>query len=137
MSSTNDPDDLRQRSVRTLAWIGDVEFERVVRLGLSRRGDYSTDRLDKLRARIVNAEAQAALLAELIDAELLSEAELSVVGRARNAAVRGAVRSDVRSYRAATALEALIAWWLHGGDSQRFAELVLPRIEARIDELLG
>jgi ribonuclease-3 family protein len=130
------PADLRQRSIRTLAWLGDAEFEREVRWRLSVRGDFPTDRLDKLRARIVNAEAQAALLAELIAAGVLREDELAVVGRARNAAVRGAIRRSVRDYRAATALEALIGWWLYGGPTERFAELIVPAIEARIDALL-
>lgn len=128
--------DLRQRSIRTLAWLGDAEFEREVRWRLTVRGDFPTDRLDKLRARIVNAEAQAELLAELLAAGVLREAELAVVGRARNAAVRGAIRRSVRDYRAATALEALIAWWLYGGQTERFAELIVPAIEARIDALL-
>jgi ribonuclease-3 family protein len=130
------PLDWRQRSIRTLAWLGDVEFEREVRWRLSARGDFRTDRLDKLRARIVNAESQAALLAELIASGNLREEELAVVGRARNAAVRGAIRRSVRDYRAATALEALIAWWLYGGQAERFAELIVPAIEARIDALL-
>lgn len=129
--------DLRQRSIRTLAWLGDAEFEREVRWRLSTRGDFPTDRLDKLRARIVNAESQAALLAELIAAGVLREDELAVVGRGRNAAVRGMVRRNVRDYRAATALEALIAWWLYGGQTERFIELIVPAIEARIEALLS
>jgi ribonuclease-3 family protein len=128
--------DLRQRSIRTLAWLGDAEFEREVRWRLSMRGDFPTDRLDKLRARIVNAEAQAALLAELIAVGALREDELAVVGRARNAAVRGTIRRNVREYRAATGLEALIAWWIYGGMSERFVALIVPAIEARIDALL-
>lgn len=128
---------LRDRSIRTLAWLGDCEFEREVRLRLVRRGDYSTDRLDKLRARIVNAAAQSELLAELL--ERLDEQERAVVRRARNAAPRGVGRGSagVREYRAATALEALIAWWLLGGLQGRFVELVVPAIEARIDALLA
>jgi ribonuclease-3 family protein len=138
VSSSPKHPQLRGRSVRTLAWLGDAEFERVVRLRLSLRGDYPTDRLDKLRAQIVNAEAQAALLGELIEAGSLREDELALVGRARNTAVRGGSRSrrNVRDYRAATALEALIAWWLTGGEGERFAALIVPAIEARLDELL-
>ena len=128
--------DLRQRSIRTLAWLGDAEFEREVRWRLSARGDFRTDRLDKVRARIVNAESQAALLGELITAGKLREDELAVVGRARNAAVRGVIRRNVRDYRAATALEALIAWWLCAGETERFTQLIVPAIEARIDALL-
>ena len=139
-----EPEHLRQRSIRTLAWLGDAEFEREVRLRLSRRGDHRTDRLDKLRARLVNAEAQAELLAELIEADALREDELAVVGRARNTAVRGGGRRSrsgskrsVRDYRSATALEALVAWWVHGGEAERFAALVGPALEARIDEWLA
>jgi ribonuclease III family protein len=129
---------LRGRSIRTLAWLGDVEFEREVRLRLSRRGDYPTDRLDKLRARLVRAEAQAELLAELIEGALLREDELAVVGRARNCAVkRTGARRGIREYRAATALEALIAWWLVGGQSDRFELLIIPAIEGRIDRMLA
>lgn len=131
--------DLRSRSIRTLAWLGDVEFEREVRLRLARRGDYSTDKLDKARARIVNATAQAELLAELLAAEVLDEREQSVVRRGRNTAVRAAGhrRGTVRDYRAATALEALIAWWLLGGARDRFETLIIPAIEARVDLALG
>lgn len=129
---------LRGRSIRTLAWLGDVEFEREVRLRLSRRGDYPTDRLDKLRARLVRAEAQAELLAELIEGALLREDELAVVARARNCAVkRTGARRGIREYRAATALEALIAWWLVGGQSDRFELLIIPAIEGRIDRMLA
>lgn len=129
---------LRTRSLRTLAWLGDAEFEREVRLRLSRRGDYPTDRLDKWRARIVNAEAQAELLARLIDGQLLLEPELAVVRRARNTSVRGGGRGrrDVRAYRQATALEALIAWWLCAGEHARFEQLLAPEIELRIDALV-
>ncbi len=130
---------LRQRSVRTLAWIGDAEFEREVRLRLSRRGDFKTDKLDKMRAKIVNAGAQAELLAGLLDAETLDERELNVVGRGRNTALRkaGHRRGTVREYRASTALEALIAWWILGGERARFDALVAPAIEAAIDRLLS
>lgn len=138
--SSESPDDLRLRghSLRTLAWLGDAEFEREVRLRLARRGDYPTDKLDKLRARIVNAEAQAALLAELLAAERLDEHEQSLVRRGRNTALRAAGRRSgtVRDYRAATALEALIAWWTLAGQHERFEQLIAPAIEARIDALL-
>lgn len=130
---------LRQRSVRTLAWLGDAEFEREVRLRLARRGDYSTDKLDKLRAKIVNASAQARLLESLLADEALDEREQSVVRRGRNTAVRSAGhrRGTVREYRAATALEALIAWWLLAGEHARFDAVIVPAIEAAIDEVLG
>ncbi len=130
--------DLRRRSIRTLAWLGDAEFEREVRLRLSRRGDWPTDKLDKLRARIVNAEAQAAMLKRMTDS--LTEAELAVVQRGRNTDVRGSGRRrNVKAYRAATGFEALIAWWSLGDPEQRarMDALLYPAIERRLDELFA
>lgn len=127
--------DLRGRSVRTLAWLGDAEFEREVRMRLAQRGDYPTDRLHAMTARVVCAEAQAELLAAIESG--LDEAELGVVRRARNLSSKAggrAVRS-VRDYRSATALEALVAHWCFGapGGRARFEALISPWLATRID----
>jgi ribonuclease-3 family protein len=130
---------LGERSVRTLAWLGDAEFEREVRIRLARRGDYPTDRLHAMKALVVCAEAQAELLA-VIEAEL-DEVEAGVVRRARNlnhkAGGRG-VRST-RQYRAATGLEALVGHWcfVAAGGRERLNAVVIPWIEARIDAAVG
>ncbi len=126
------------RSIRTLAWLGDAVFEQDVRRRLVGRGDYPTDRLDAMKAEIVRAEAQAALLAA-IEPDL-DEDERSVTRRARNARVSGTARTRARveAYRRATALEALVAHWELGGDPgrRRYAELVVPRLEAAIDQAI-
>lgn len=128
---------LRQRSIRTLAWLGDAQFELQLRVRLSRRGDYPLDRLDHARAMVSRAEAQAALL-EQVERDLQPE-ELAVVGRARNASLKAGARSqrDTRAYRAATALEALVAHWMLGGEQDRFEALLAPRMEAAIDEAIA
>ena len=72
---------LSGRSTRTLAGLGDVEFEREGRYRLARRGDYPTDRLDTMKTRIVRAEAQAELLESVLP--LLRPDELAVVQRGR------------------------------------------------------
>ena len=119
--------DLRQHSVRTLAWLGDAEFEQIVRRRVALLGDYPVDRLDRARALVSRAEAQAELVAAIEPA--LREEEAAVVRRARNASVRsgGRVKRDVKAYRAATGLEALVAWWVLGG----------PEGEARLEAVLG
>ena len=132
-------DDLRGRSIRTLAWLGDAEFEREVRLRLARRGDFPTDRLHALKARVVCAEAQAELLAA-IEPEL-DEQEAIVVRRGRNSSCKGSPRGirNVKAYRAATGLEALVAHWLLGdADARaRFERLVVPLLEQAIDAVLA
>ncbi|MEZ4448700.1 MAG: ribonuclease III domain-containing protein [Nannocystaceae bacterium] len=131
--------DLRARSVRTLAWLGDADFEREVRRRVVARGDYPVDRLDAVKALVVRAESQAALLAA-IEGEL-EEDERSLVRRARNQSPRsgGRVQRDTRAYRSATALEALVGLWFHGGEPgpTRFEALLGARIEAAIDAALA
>lgn len=131
-------EELGARSVRTLAWLGDAEFEREIRLRIARRGDYPTDRLDAIKARIVRAESQARLLEALEDD--LGEEELGVVRRGRNTRpTSSARRTRTRAYRAATALEALVAFWkLDGARGQRrFDKILAPLLEAAIDDALA
>ncbi len=127
-----------ERSVRTLAWLGDAEFEREVRLRLARRGDFPTDRMHGMKAKVVCAEAQAELLAALEPA--LDEAEAGVVRRARNLSHKAGSRGvrSTRDYRSSTALEALVAHWcLCTPGRARFDELVVPWLEARIDAAMA
>jgi ribonuclease-3 family protein len=130
--------DLQSRSIRTLAWLGDVEYEREVRVRLVARGDYPTHRLDAIKALIVCAEAQAELLEAIEPA--LDDDEAAVVRRGRNTSVRGSARSqrNTKAYRAATGFEALIAHWCHAHPRgrERLAELVDPPLEAIIDRAI-
>lgn len=124
---------LLQRSVRTLAWLGDAAFERDVRWRVCGRGDHPVDRLDSIKADVVRAEAQAALL-EIIEPEL-TEDEHAVVRRGRNAkttSIRG--KKDTQTYRSSTGFEALVARWaLLGGEWARYEALVVPHLEPMID----
>ncbi len=126
-------DALLQRSVRTLAWLGDAAYERDVRWRVSGRGDYPVDRLDAIKADVVRAEAQAELL-ETIEPEL-TEDEHAVVQRGRNAktpSLKG--KKDTQTYRSATGFEALVARWaLREGGWERYEALVVPRLEPMID----
>jgi ribonuclease-3 family protein len=127
--------DLSRRSARTLAWLGDAVFEREVRFRIASRGDYPVDRLDAMKAEVVRAETQA----ELLDAiePRLDEAEADVVQRGRNAQVSasGGAKRDVRTYRRATALEALVAYWATAPEPGwvRFDELLDGPLREAID----
>jgi ribonuclease-3 family protein len=129
---------LRTRSIRTLAWLGDVEYEREVRWRIARRGDWPTQQLDTVRADLVRSEAQAAMLAAI--EEDLSEEEHDVVRRARNARVSGSGRSqrNIKDYRAASGLEALVAHWaMDPATRGRFEAVIGPRLEEAIEEALA
>ena len=132
------------RSIRALAWLGDAEFELEVRRRLCDRGDFPSDRLDAMKAEVVCAERQAALLAELEAEDALDDAERDLVRRARNADVgRRRGREQARTYRSATALEALVGHWRHAaGDADergdaRFDALLSSRIDRAIDEAVA
>ena len=135
------PDDrhLQGRSSRNLAWLGDAEYEREVRLRLLRSDNWSGDRLDKIRSSLVRAEAQAEILAEIEDQ--LDEDEKAVVRRGRNAAVRsgGRFKRDTRDYRSSTAFEALIAHWCVAGPPgrSRFEAVIIPPLQKRIDDAVA
>lgn len=124
------------RSIRTAAWLGDAYFELELRRKIAARGDWPVARLDRVRAALSRAETQAAFL-DLI-ADQLDETELEVVARGRNASVRsgGRVKRDVKSYRAATAFEALVCHWFEGGESgrTRFSTLLNDTIDQALDE---
>lgn len=130
---------VRNASIRTLAWLGDVEFERIVRWALARRGDHPVTRLDTARAKIVRAEGQARLL-EVIRPQL-TEHEQAVVRRATNAAVggRGRAMRDTRAYRAATGFEALLGWWACGESEarERMHALLMPPLADAVDDALA
>ena len=120
-----------RRSVRTLAWLGDAEFEVWVRRALAERSDLPADRLDAIKAAVVRAESQARALEAIWDA--LTPDERALAQRARNAAVRGTPRGDVRTYRAATAFEALVGAWCLGGREDRFEAVVGPWLAEALD----
>lgn len=129
---------LLQRSVRNLAWIGDVQFELDIRMRLFQSGDWPPRLLERMRAAIVCAEQQAEFL-QTIRPELI-EAEASVVRRAQNAPTRKSARSGLPTqiYRAATGFEALVAYWHLSGDKgqARYQELLNTKIQAVIEEQL-
>lgn len=132
--------DLRGRSTRTLAWLGDVEFEREVRYRLARRGDYPIDRLDAMKTRVVRAEAQAQLLEEIMPG--LRTEELELVRRGRNTAPPSAARGGRRhmqEYRAATALEVLVGVWCLEGEPgrARMHEVLDAPLEAAITQAVA
>lgn len=94
-----------------------------------------------MKAEVVRAERQAALLADLEAEDALDDAERDLVRRARNADIgRRRSKEAARTYRSATALEVLVGHWRHerpeGGEA-RFEALLSTRIDRAIDEAVS
>lgn len=125
---------LKQRAIKSLAWLGDALFELQVRQGLLEQGDFQARDLDKMGANLARAETQAALLQELL--EELNEEESQVANRGKNASVRAGGRGvrSTKQYRLATGLEALVAHWHLSGEegAARMKALLEPKLQTRI-----
>ncbi|USR90976.1 ribonuclease III [Phormidium yuhuli AB48] len=114
------PQQLRQLSPTSLAYVGDAVYELYVRqryLFPPRR----THRYHQQVVAQVRAERQAEQL-RLIQRDLTDE-ERDVIRRGRNATTRPPKRLDPKIYQEATGLEALIGY-LYLTDSERLFELL-------------
>jgi ribonuclease-3 family protein len=111
---------LRSLSPLALAYVGDAVFELFVRSRLL----WPPQQVRTFHRQVVShvrAEQQAHYL-ECLQPHL-STAEKDILRRARNAASGRKVRSSLRDYRQATALEALLGY-LYLTDAQRLVEVL-------------
>ena len=101
-----------------LAFIGDAVYSLFVRERLTFQSDFKTGELNILATAQVNAGAQSSFLKEIL--ELLSEDELSIFKRARNAK-KGtrAKHASVADYNTATGFEAVLGYLYLIGDLDR------------------
>ena len=119
-----------------LAYLGDSLYDLYVREHLIARGG-KVGALHREAISLVCAHAQSEALERVRDK--LTEAELDVVRRARNAHQSPPKNADIGEYHHATALEALIGWLYVTGQGERMnalLEMALPpeafeAIEAR------
>lgn len=104
------PDDIRAISSVGLAHLGDAVYELLVRTYLWRRGQGHRARgLHRAAVELVRAESQARRADAILP--LLTEAELAVFKRGRNAHVHTIPHAASRGdYLKATALECLFGW---------------------------
>jgi len=117
--------DVKQLNSLALAYMGDAIFETYVRRHLLFLGQVRPHQLHRAGTRYVSAKAQSQILFQIMDDKLLSEEELAVVMRGRNAK-SGTVpkNTDVQTYRYSTAFEALMGYLYLMGNTARLEELI-------------
>ena len=109
-------------SMLGLAHVGDGVYELLTRTMLCRQGHSAVGELHRLTVARVKAPAQARAAEKLLP--LLTEEELAVFKRGRNAHVHGVPQhADVGDYHAATGLEALFGWLYLLGRLERIQQL--------------
>lgn len=104
-----------------MAYLGDALYDLHVRKNLMARGG-RVHALHREAVRLVCAHAQAEALERVLPA--LTEAELAVVRRARNAHQAPPRNANPAEYHRATALEALMGYLYITGQSQRLEEML-------------
>lgn len=100
-----------------LAYMGDAVYELYVRKMLISRGNTQVDKLHKSAVEIVKAEAQCDAYRKIEN--ILTEHEIAVFKRGRNAKSSVPKHATVSEYRTATGLEALIGYIYISGDINR------------------
>ncbi|MBY0095388.1 Mini-ribonuclease 3 [Mesobacillus maritimus] len=125
MLSYNQKVDEKQLNSLALAYMGDAVYEKYVRLHLLQSGKVRPNKLHREATKYVSAKAQAMIIHSFIDEQKLSEEEIAVLKRGRNAK-SGTVpkNTDVQTYRYSTAFEALIGYLFIGGNEKRLEELI-------------
>ena len=115
-------DGIKEISVLGLAHIGDAVFELMVRTWLCSRGAATAKKLHGGSVGFVSAKAQAAAAGRILPS--LSEAEMAVFRRGRNARVNSTPRgSSYEEYHFATGVEALFGYLYLIGRKDRVEEL--------------
>ena len=109
-----------------LAYLGDSIYESYIREYLIKKGISHVNDLQVESLNYVSAKSQARILKDLMDKNIFSEEELSVIKRARNTKSKSHPKScDIITYQHATSLEAL------------FGYLKLRKNEERIEEIIS
>lgn len=123
-------EDVRQLKALSLAYMGDAVYEQAVREHLLRSGRVKPNILHKEATRFVSAKAQAAVLRVMIEENILTEEELAVMRRGRNAK-SGSVpkNTDVLTYNHSSAFEAVIGYVYLLQDYERTKVLITKSIE--------
>ena len=121
-------DEIRNISSVGLAHLGDAVYELLARAWLCAKGKATGRDLHRAAVELVRAEAQAQRSQKILP--LLTEEELAVYKRGRNAHVNTIPHSASRGeYLRATALESLLGWLYLRGEVERINQLFCAMME--------
>lgn len=122
--------DEKQLNSLALAYMGDAVFEIYVRRHLIQQGRVRPNQLHREATYYVSAKAQSGIVHQLLDTNALTDEEIAVVKRGRNAK-SGSIpkNTDVQTYRYSTAFEALIGYLHLSGEVDRLEEIIVAAFQ--------
>lgn len=126
--------DVKQMKSLALAYIGDAVYELHVRDYLLRSGQVKPNQLHQQAITFVSGKSQAAVLFHWFDITFLTEEEMRVVKRGRNAK-SGSIpkNTSVEIYRYSSGFEALIGYHYLLGNTERLTELLTKAVQIVIE----
>lgn len=112
-------------NIASLAYLGDSVYELEIRNHLLANIEVKVNGLKNESIKYVSAVSQAGILDRLIENGIISSDELSLVKRARNYRPNSKPRyTDIKSYKKATALEALFGYLYLSNNTNRIKQLI-------------
>jgi len=127
-------EDIGMYSSLSLAYIGDAVFEMCVRSKIIAQGNEPVNKLHKKSRAYVNAQSQSKMYYKLL--EFLSDEELSIIKRGRNAkSFTKAKNASISDYRHATGVEALFGFLFMAGRTERITELFEICVDNKMEEV--
>jgi ribonuclease-3 family protein len=119
-----------QHSGLTLAYLGDSLLEVEVRKYLIGKGFTKVGELHQQAIRFTAATGQSKVALRWLESDLLTELEVSVFKRGRNAiSGRKPKNTDLADYHRATGIEALFGFLFLNEDHDRLEELIKAYIQ--------
>lgn len=117
-----------------LAYLGDSIYEIEVRKHIMEKGIENPNKLQKIAVKFVSAAPQEKIVKHLMNT-YLTEDEIKIVKRGRNAKSGTRKNIDMQTYRYATAFECLIGHLYLEGNNERCVELIRIGIDLLEEEL--
>ncbi|KYG89923.1 Mini-ribonuclease 3 [Metasolibacillus sp. FSL H7-0170] len=118
-------EDVKQLNALALAYMGDAVLEQRVREHLLRMGRVKPNTLHREATKYVSAKAQSMVIYRLLEENYLTEEELAVFKRGRNAK-SGSIpkNTDVQTYRNSSGFEAVLGSLYLLGQLDRVDEII-------------
>lgn len=117
--------DYKQLNGLALAYVGDAVYEVYIRDYLVSQGQTRPNQLHKMATHYVSAKAQAQLIHEMMEEDILTEEEELYYRRGRNSkSYTSAKNADITTYRISTGFEALMGYLHLTNQEDRLDELV-------------
>lgn len=124
--------DAQKHSTLALAHVGDGVYELMVRTYLASRHDYTNEAMHRHTLEYVSANAQAAFFERVRDR--LTDEELEIFRRGRNAHTKAPKHTPAAVYHTSTGLEALFGFLWLVGERSRLEEIFLLMTETENGE---